>query len=273
MSLKDLWLADQAAGEDPFRQTKIAPAYTQWLETPETDRPGVAGGPPWSPAALEHRRKVEAGEYKHIRSGRYSPSGLTKCPRRVMFSYLGVPEAPRVDIPLENMAGFGNMRHLHHQMVGITMGYLDAGEVWAHHAGYAMGGSLDGLGADCGIFELKSVASTKYDRVVTRDREPLFEHVMQLHAYFLAREYMGHDEEWASLLYEDRNYGKYFEFRVRRSEEMDSQVIALLREMKGYVDLNTLPEMLADCERSVGSVYRECPYAVPCHAAASSARG
>lgn len=276
MGLKDAVLRAQAAqtGVSTSLAPVIGPQYAQYLSMPETERPGAPGGPPWSDAALEHRRAVEAGEFKHVRSGRYSPSSITKCQRRVMFGFLGAPEAPREDLELENMAGFGNMRHLYHQMVGITMGYLEAGEVWTQHPTFTTGGSMDGTGRatasypSCGIFELKSVASTKYQRIVTVDREILFDHRMQMANYALCS-----GIETGSVVYEDRNYGNFFEFRWERNDRDEQSLIELLKTLRGFTDAGDLPEILSDCSRRVGQLYRDCSYADHCLKQATSARG
>lgn len=198
-------------------------------------------------------------DFKHPRPGRFSPSSMGKCPRRIMFDFAGAPqEAP--DIDNQEMADHGTISHLKWQIEGLTMGYMNAAEVWVEDPTLLVGGSADAELADGSLFELKTVHPFVYNKVVLDAKKPKWEALLQIHTYFIL-----HGAEWASVVYEDRGGGQFHEFRIERDPKIEREVMRRLRSYRSYAEADELPPQLADCELKIGTVFRRCPYREMCH--------
>lgn len=232
-------------------QLMVVGPHTQWLETPENDRL-------YTEAAITFVTDAMAGKYKKARPGRLSPSGLGDCQRRVLFSYAGAP-ALGENPDTHELFGLGNWGHYKWQAEGLSMGWLAQAEVWQHRPELNMGGSLDGVLEDDSIFELKTTRSFIYNRIVSRERTPKWEHLLQLHGYLALTE-----RNWASLVYEDRDSGNYHEYRIERDQKIDTQLHQRLDRLNDHISDDTLPVMLDDCELRQGKIYHSCPFRKYC---------
>lgn len=245
-SLKSLFEAAEAGD----RLVVTGPHY-EWLERLEHEQFP-------SQAALFHVARTLLRQFKRPRVGRISPSAMGMCDRRVIFGYAGAPQlAP--DTGLSEIFDHGTESHVRWQIEGITMGWMKAGEVWHEDPDLLIGGSTDGVLYDDSLFELKSGAPSVFNKVVRDLREPKRENLMQVDTYFLM---MGTD--WASVVYEDRAYGNFHEFRIARDAKRERVVLKLLRKYKAHIEADELPQMLAPCEEKMGTTYKQCPYRKIC---------
>lgn len=208
--------------------------------------------------AMHHVIRVLLRQYKHQRKGRFSPSNMGECPRRILFSYAGAPEL-QADIDNQEMMDHGSFGHLKWQIEGLTMGYMTEAEVWVHDEDLMTGGSIDGVLHDGSLFELKTAAMSAYNRIVVDLRQPKYENLLQLAIYFLLT-----GESWASVVYENRGIGDFHEFRVQADMDIEREVIRRLASYRRYVEDDALPPMLDMCEQRIGQVYRRCPFREIC---------
>jgi hypothetical protein len=230
--------------------------HVKWMESSEEDkRP--------SDVAVEHALNVWRGGYKHERAGRFSPSAIGECHRRVCFGFAG---APQLKPAFENqeMMDHGSWIHLKWQVEGLTVGYMTSAEEWVYDKDLLCGGSMDAVLSDGSIFELKSAGWSIYNRIVVVDGWPKWENLMQLGTYFLLA-----DIDMASLVMEDRSSGKFHEFRIPRDAKIEEEVLRRLRSYKSYVEADELPEMLDECRTKRGTTYKRCGYREICEAACS----
>ena len=139
------------------------------------------------------------------------------------------------------------------------MGYMPHAEVWVHSPELMNGGSMDGLLHEDSVFELKSVNWNIYSRIVTVEKWPKWENLLQVHDYMLLA-----DRDRASVVYEDRGSGQFHEFRVGRDPEIEREVLRQLAQLKSYIEADELPPMLDMCEQKMGTVYKRCPYRQDC---------
>lgn len=225
--------------------------HTEWLERPEEEQI-------YSERALQFVHDALRRKFKHERSGRFSPSAIGKCPRRVVFGYAGAPGLPP-DIDNQEQMDHGSWSHLKWQAEGLTMDYMTDAEVWAYDEDLRCGGSMDAALVDDSIFELKTVIWPIYNRVVQVASWPEYEHLLQTATYLLLA-----DKEMASIVYEDRGSGQFHEFRIPRTDKLEAEVLRLLRSYAGYVDADELPPMLDRCEMRTGNVYKRCPFREIC---------
>ena len=208
--------------------------------------------------AIAHVVKVLLGHFKHPRKGRFSPSSMGGCARAIVFGYAGAPQEVS-DPELDEMASHGTFGHLRWQVEGLTMGYMTAAEVWVEDKDLLIGGSMDGELHDSSIFELKTKAPGPYTRITADAQDPPFPVQMQVHTYFLLS-----GADWASVVYENRAYGSFYEFRVARDAKIEREVIRRLNAYRRHVEDNVLPPMLGDCEYKIGTTYHGCPYRKIC---------
>lgn len=228
-------------------QLVVTGPHYEWLERLEHEQMP-------SQAALFHVIKVLLRQYKQPRAGRMSPSAMGKCARRIVFGYAGAPQLAPDTGSLE-IFDHGTTAHLKWQIEGITMGWMQSGEVWVEDKDLLIGGAMDGLIEDHSVFELKSAAPSVYNRIVIDGRAPQYENLMQINTYFLLS-----GADWGSIVYEDRAYGNFHEFRIKRDARIEREILRRLRSYKGYVEADELPPMLTQCEERVGKVYKYCPY-------------
>lgn len=269
----------------------VIPAHDEWMSRDEKDRQ-------WSPAALEHARMVFAGEYKHPRTGRFSPSSIGDgCERLLLFGYAGAPQMPFPKANAEKMAA-GEFHHLRWQMEGLSAGYMDLGEVWVHSEALRCGGSGDARLIDGSLFELKSTAEHLYKALKNGSGSAHAyvmgmhrKHKLQMETYWLVDQVgaaeRGEDRllnDWGSLVYQNAgNPGDIMEFRLRSSPSRRAEVHRILESLHTWVDLDQLPDMLDGCRKSLGEVYEDeqdatdkevtvlmrCPYRTWCPTAES----
>jgi hypothetical protein len=225
--------------------------HVQWLETPEDEQID-------SEEALDFMVRVRRKEFKHARPGRFSPSAIGECSRRVLFGFAGAPQQ-QPDIDNQEMMDHGTWTHLKWQVEGLTMGYMKACEVWAYDADLLTGGSMDAVLVDDSLFELKSAGWSIYNRIVNVDGWPKWENLLQVHAYFILS---GMDV--ASVVMEDRSSGNFHEFRIDRDAKTEKEVYRLLNSYKRYAEDDSLPDMLDMCTQKIGTVYKRCPYRKVC---------
>jgi hypothetical protein len=150
----------------------VTQPHSRWLELPEEEQI-------YSPEAIQFAIDVWGHKFKHERHGRFSPSAIGECPRRVLLGYAGAGPQRPPDIDNQEMMDHGSWTHLKWQMEGITQGYMLAGEVWVHSDELRCGGSMDAKLHDGSNFELKSTGWSIYTRVVTVERWPKFENLLQ----------------------------------------------------------------------------------------------
>lgn len=235
----------------------VTQPHAKWLETPEEEQL-------YSEEAIQFALDVWRRRFKHPRAGRFSPSAMGECARRVVLGYAGAgPQVPP-DIDNQEMMDHGSWTHLKWQMEGITLGYMTAGEVWVHSEELRTGGSMDATLHDGSGFELKSTGWNVYNRIVTVERWPKYENLLQDATYKLIRDF-----DWTSVVYEDRSSGQFHEFRIPRDAKLEAEVIRRLRSYGAYVDEDELPPMLDQCEMRMGTVFRRCPFRKICHKATS----
>lgn len=228
----------------------VMPAHYTWMQRPDKDRK-------YNAKALEHARKVFAGEdYVPRAKGemRFTPSSLAeRCGRRALFSYAGAKKSPDEVRSLDLME-VGNLWHLMLQMEGLTAGWLDDVECTAQitYKGKTVFSKIDGIGA-LGIFELKTKGSWIFSDIL---QVAQWEHLMQFEAYCLV---FGIDI--GSLVYVNRDNGAMKEHRLRADEVRRRQLLMVLDDLiDRFVDVDDLPEMLAECRSRDSAVYRRCPY-------------
>ena len=246
-SLKDL-VKNADANVNLF----VTGPHYKWMEKAEEDQV-------YSPEAIQHVQDVLSRKYKHERSGRFSPSSMGMCPRRQVLSFAGAPQVGFDEASLE-MMDHGTWIHLKWQAEGITMGWMAAGEVWVHDEGLRCGGSMDGRNSDGSMFELKSAAPSVYTRTVADNKAPKYENMLQVATYELIA-----DIDFASVVFEDRAYGNFHEFRIARTAKLEREVIRRLKSLNQWVDDGELPPMLEECEMRIGKVFKSCPYRKICH--------
>jgi hypothetical protein len=247
--LKDLFnqARDVAAGKAlPLYLTE---PHSQWLELPETERQ-------YSPEAVQFVADVLLGKYAYPRVGRFSPSSIGGCARRLVFGFIGAPEEGS-NMDSEDLMAHGKWGHLRWQAEGLTLGWMRAGEVWTSDLKRRMGGSIDGMLEDDSLLELKTAIMSKYTRVTIDG--PELEHLWQFQAY---AEMEG--VSVASVVYEDRGTGQFHEFRIEPDEKIGKQLYRKLEMLNNHVEDGTLPDMLPDCETRTGKIYRNCPYRKYC---------
>ena len=234
----------------------VTAPHVQWLETPEEQQI-------YSDEAIDFVARCLRREFKHDRPGRFSPSAMGECHRRVVFGFAGAPgEQPHMDN--QEMMDHGSWIHLKWQAEGLTMGYMTEAEVWVHNEELLSGGSMDATLEDDSIFELKSAGWSIYNTIVSVNAWPKWENLLQLANYMLLT-----DKNFASLVYESRSSGSFHEFRIERDVKVENEVIRRLEMYRAYTEGDELPAILEMCSRKKGDVYKRCPYRKVCLKATS----
>ena len=226
--------------------------HVQWLERLEHEQVPNAKALAFVIRALLH-------DFKHPRPGRFSPSSMGECPRRIVFEHAGAPQLPP-DIDNQEMMDHGTISHLKWQIEGLTMGYMREAEVWVEDPDLWVGGSIDAELADASLFECKTVHPFVYNKIVLDTKKPKWEALLQIGTYFML-----HGADWASVVYEDRGGGQFHEFRIERDDKIEREVLRRLKSYKSYVEADELPPQLADCEIKIGTVFRRCAFREICH--------
>jgi hypothetical protein len=243
---------------EPF----VAPQHARWVTQPEALQA-------FTPAAIARGVEVMQGMAKAERSNRFSASGLDHCPRRQIFSFMGLRQTPP-DIQGADIMRSGTAAHFWIMMEGLSAGWLLEAEVFYRDDHYSLGGTLDGVLSDASIWEYKSVSANVFRDVTTSTEQsfidseektmgPKFGHRLQLEAYELLT---GMDLK--SLFYQHRDYGAYKEYRLGHDEPVRVKLITLLEKLNGHIEDNTLPPMYDSCERGTGDVFKKCPFKDVC---------
>lgn len=249
-------MLEQVAKGNPLY---VVHQHAQWLEMTEAEQYEL----------LDEQREIiqpalEAlifGRRKRPRTRRIGASGLGLCKRKQLFSYAGAPGIGE-DPDSSDLMSMGTHDHLWWQLEGLAMGWLV--EVEPFFTDGFVGGSLDGVGPEVGVFELKTVREGKFTKIVQVEKDPLWEHKLQLDFY---QEHNG--DSPASLVYQHRDGGSYYEFRVERDPAVAKERELIVEELGNHVADDTLPAMLEDCEMRQGTVYKQCAYRKYCPLAQS----
>ena len=186
-------IEDASAERPPGSDLVVTGPHYEWLERLEEEQMPSA-------KAMAHVVRALLRDFKHERSGRFSPSSMGECARRIVFGYAGAPQLPP-DVDNQEMMDHGTISHLKWQIEGLTMGYMQEAEVWVHDPDLMVGGSLDGVLHDGSVFEEKTSSMFVYNKIVLDQKQPKWEHLLQVHTYFLLT-----GADWASVVYEDRSY-------------------------------------------------------------------
>lgn len=240
----------------------VTPFHIRWQERTEDDQL-------YTEEAIAHVARTLRRENKHPRSGRFSPSAMGECHRRVMLGFAG---APGLGFDLDNveMMEHGSWGHLRWQAEGISMGWIEAtmdtaqAEVWVYDEDLRSGGSMDAKMVNKTVFELKTAAWNVYNKIVADEQEPKAGNIFQVDTYFLLS-----DLDVGSILYEERSGGQFHEFIHQRTREGDNRVVKTLNWYNAMADSDELPEMLDGCVMRTGKIYRQCPYRESCPKASS----
>jgi len=225
--------------------------HTRWLELPEAEQH-------YSKEAIEHVIRVLTKKHQTKRSGRFSPSALGECHRKVLFSYGDWPQAG-YDPDVLDLMGLGNWGHLRWQAEGLTDGWMVQAEIYVADRLFPMGGTMDGVLVDGSVFELKTVNNFIFKQQVDVDDEPKHSHLLQVHAYMRMAK-----KRLASILYEERSSGQYHEFRVEWDDAIMDELVDLIDLLTGYVEIDELPEMLDECKNLTGRTFKGCPFRKIC---------
>lgn len=229
----------------------VTQPHTEWLERPEQEQV-------YSEEAITFLGDVLRKKFKHERPGRFSPSAIGECHRRVVFGYAGAPQLPP-EMDNQEMMDHGTWTHMKWQAEGLTLGYMKEAEVWVHEPDLLFGGSMDAVLADDSGFELKSAGWNIYNRIVLKEGYPKRENILQDAGYKILKDF-----SWSSIVYEDRSSGNFHEFRIPRKSEYEDEVLRLLRRYKDFVEDDSLPPILDQCEMRMGMVYKRCPFRKVC---------
>lgn len=190
--------------------------------------------------------------------GRIRPSSIgDTCARKQLLSYHGYRSDP-FDKQTSAIAESGTFRHYRWQLVGLSMGWLRDIEVKVSYAPWLLAGSLDGWCIDDSVFEFKSVASTKYGRIKVAGK-PLPAHEMQLRGYMIAT-----GARAGSLVYEDRNFAEFMEFRIHRDPEEERSLNSLMTGLVEHIQANSLPPIKPGCIAASGAEFKECRFKDAC---------
>ena len=226
--------------------------HSEWMDLPEEEQF-------YSDKAVEHVRNALQRKFKIARAGRFSPSSIGKCPRRLLYSHAGAPQAP-FEAGTTEIIDHGTWTHLKWQAEGLTMGYMSDAEVWVEDGDLQLGGSMDATLHEGSPFELKSAAPSVFNREVLADGEVREEYLDQLTTYMML---FGAD--WASLVYEDRAYGNFHEFRIPMDSSRERKVLRTLIDLISMMEADELPEPYDDCVMRRGKIFKGCPYRKVCH--------
>ena len=253
--IADMLRQANEARKNPALAAVVTPLHTQWLELPEDERYERT-----TEEAAQFAKDVLLGKYKRPRVHRFSASGLGGCERRLLFGYAGVEQLGE-DPDAQDLMSMGSHDHLFWQVEGLSMGWLKLCERFVLNKRTRVGGSIDGIIFDDSIWELKTVTTGKFSKM-TDQNWPFHDHLVQADEY---GEQWGSD--YISIVYQDRQYGTYREFRIERDDKINKWRLELIERLNNHLADDTLPPMLADCEIRVGPTYRQCPYRKYCPSA------
>lgn len=191
------------------------------------------------------------------RSQGFSGSASGSCPRRQMFTYIGLPERRHYDSVLFHRFIDGTFKHIKWQMMLLTADLLTDIEVPIEIPELRLKGSMDGLDDRVPFgWELKSTQAFSYYMT----NGPGEAHLRQVHAYFLARP----DIERFSLIYEDTTSRDWKEFVVERDAERLLDTRRQLEALNEYADNKRLPPVIPECALGKGQTFKDCTFSHKC---------
>lgn len=226
----------------------ITVRHERWL--------GKNSNPVYSDEAVAFAKRALAGEFQQRKRMMFRASGVGDCTRRRMFAALGMPEMKIQDTKLSNIFHTGNFLHLKWQMAGLTEGWLTKAEVALDKIHLNFGGTLDGVLYDGTGFEFKTINSFGH---LGTYRDPKSQHIRQVHSYM----YLGGLEKF-SVIYENKDSGEWREMRVERDPALIKEIDKEIGDLNESYEKRKLPQVLPDCQRQEGAVYRNCPFKDRC---------
>lgn len=243
----------------------VSPRLEDWL----SHNPNME----FSPEVIEHALRKELGTPQRDRTMTFSASARGACSRAQVFYFTPVQAIPRMNPDLHAKFHDGTFRHIRWQMWLLQSGILDDIEVSASDPTKWLTGTIDGVGtispelaqvhgltgANDQLFgwELKGCGSRQFRFVL--DEGPRYEHLLQVHAYFLLRP----DIRLWSLVYEDKDSQEWKEFVVTRNASLLDEVSREIRQLRAYVEQEVLPPVLDECAKKQGR-YKTCEFAHAC---------
>ena len=219
--------------------------------------------PVYSEAAIQFsddflRKKV--GGNRDTRKPHFRASGMGKCERQRVLARIGHKGvSEQFSSTQANTFATGNFLHRKWQMAGLTEGWLTDVEVPMENDEMDLGGTADGFIWDGSLFEFKTANDRSYG-FITRSKTPKHEHKKQTAAYKLLRPSLTK----ASIVYENKNTGEWREYRVDFTDELMSEVVDELDELRHSVETKVLPPIKPKCLEQEGMEYRRCPFRESC---------
>lgn len=198
---------------------------------------------------------------KRDRSGSFSASQISECPRRQELGFIGMPVYGTIDSRLAHIFRNGTYVHLRWQAELLDAGLLDHAEVTFHSKTGRFRGTLDGIGtATRGRFvgrkfgfELKSANEWRYGK---QDKADQPDEKTNNQAHF---------NMWLSglnlfvIIVEDKNTQSWHEWVILRDEDRISRVKDIARDLAKHHKSKRLHTMLPECKKGQGE-FRKCPY-------------
>jgi hypothetical protein len=228
------------------RDLPVTQGHNRWLDTDRT----------YSKKAIRFVAQQLLWTGKTDRTGRFSPSGISGCQKRLLLQWAGVSHEK--ENHSSDLMNAGTWSHLKWQAEGLTEGWLEEGEITGADATSSLCGTMDGRLSDGSGFEFKSTNSIYYGRVKLND-EPFPDHVDQIHAYMRI-----HNINLFSVVYENRDTADFLELRVKKDAEVEKRIDERVHALTKHTRDRTVPEMLPDCVKETGLIYRRCPYRYVC---------
>ena len=193
------------------------------------------------------------------RSGAFHPSGIDRCPREQVFSFLGVPQKERINPGLQHVFSDGHWRHVRWQIALLQAGLVSHVEEGIKSTPLRLAGHIDALQRDEYLVELKGIHTMQFKYVLT---EPKPEHSDQAELYLRMAGY-----DTMCIIYEDKASNNWHEHVVHPDKQRWLRLKRLVATLNAAIDNRRLPPMLDDCRVRKGAQFRDCPYAYVCHRA------
>lgn len=190
--------------------------------------------------------------------GRIRPSLIgDDCHRKHILSFLDIEKLEPSDAGRDVMTA-GTWGHYRWQLAGLSAGWMKDIEVQVSHEPWRVAGAVDGILSDGSGFELKTVNSMKFGKILKSDL-PLWPHLMQTHAYMEA---LGIDT--FSIVYENRDTAAWKEFRVKQMDEVKFALDMLMNRLLKSIENEELPPVLPPCAQQSGTAWRWCDWKESC---------
>lgn len=204
------------------------------------------------------------------RTGKFYPSSVGQCKRKIAYQMLGYPGKP---VPGQSLLVMDNGTYFHHRMEDLfeRMGILIAPELKLYNEELRISGRSDaiiwnfmkkegvpyqsdeiirlyqpsedgdklvyeGPASDVMIVEFKSIKSKNYEKYLPKTK-PKREHEMQLQLYF----YLTGIRE-GLVYYENKDTQEHKYYHVTYNQEIVDEVIRDIKYIIQHIDSGTLPE-------------------------------